>query len=50
MVLPKNEENEEELLPASGLIQYVQRGTQNDPVSDFILIIQPHNERCFVTW
>jgi hypothetical protein len=50
MVLPKNEEIEGELPPASGMIQYVQRGAQNDPVFDFALIIQPCNERYFVTW
>jgi hypothetical protein len=28
----------------------VQGGTQNDPVFDLVLIIQPYNECCFVTW
>jgi hypothetical protein len=27
----------------------IQDGTQNDPIFDLVLIIQPCNERCFVT-
>lgn len=27
-----------------------QSGARNDPLFDLVLIIQPHNERYFVTW
>jgi hypothetical protein len=29
---------------------HVQDGAHNDPEFDLVLIIQPCNERCFVTW
>jgi hypothetical protein len=30
--------------------QWVDTNARNDPVFDLVLIIQPCNERCFVTW
>jgi hypothetical protein len=36
--------------PLKVVTHIIQSGARNDPVFDLILIIQPCNEQCFVTW